>query len=261
MVVVADVATGEELSRRPVQGSIVSAAFNRQGDLLAAINTGQGESGVWNIKTNQLICETPGGSIFSEAIFPILSPDGRFVAAKPNQLQPSETEDVVVFDVDSATRIALIESPYHLGDIQFSADNRFVVGRVINAPRFSVTGDSNSSSMNSHVFIWKLPEGKRHSELGPYPPFRAPVSVEFSRDGSLIAVGRRDGVTEVWDVERNEELFQFQDTAGWGQRTFTPDGRKLAWSSPSEPERTSSKIEYLDLSLLQQQLRQIRLDW
>jgi WD40 repeat protein len=115
--------------------------------------------------------------------------------------------------------------------------------------------------MNSQVFIWKLPAGKKHSEVGPYPPFRAPVNVTFSRDGSLIAVGRRDGVTEVWDVERNEELFHIQGGSIWGQLSFTPDGRNLAWSSPTEPERTSSQIEYLDLLNLQEELRRMRLDW
>jgi WD40 repeat protein len=184
------------------------------------------------------------------------------VAAKLNPSRPSEPEDVVVFDVNSGSRIALIQSTYLLADIRFSGDNRFISGTVVNIPHFNATDRSNSTAMNSRVFIWKLPEGKTHSELGPYPPFRAPVDVVFSGDGSLIAVGRRDGVTEIWNVELKEELFQFQGGSEWGQRSFTPDGRSLAWCSQSDRDgEPRSYIEYLDLPVLQQQLRRIHLDW
>jgi WD40 repeat protein len=263
MVIVADVATGEELWRRPVQGSVVSAAFNRRGELLAGIDTGKGESGVWNIETNRLVCETPGGTISFTADLPVLSSDGRLVAVELESSRPLESENVVVLEVDSSTRIALLESRDDLSNLQFSPDNRFVAGSTVIVPRFNATGGTTSTTVTCHVLIWKLPEGKRHSELGPYPPFRAPVNVVFSRDGSLIAVGRRDGITEVWNVERNEQLFQIQIGAVsvWGQLSFTPDGRNLAWTSPSGPERTSSQIEYLDLSILQEELRRIRLNW
>ncbi len=62
------------------------------------------------------------------------------------------------------------------------------------------------------------------------------VSVKFSPDYSLLAMGAKRQLVSVWSVARNEEVHTFKrDKGAWVfGLAFSPDGKKLAMSGPLE---------------------------
>jgi len=129
-------------------------------------------------------------------------------------------------------------------------------------PTFDSSADLTPASNKVSSIVWSFPEGRKRFAMGPWPNVRAPLRFAFSPDSRMLAAARRDGVVELWDVERGTEILRVKPASEVITPTFTPDSRYLAWvGQTSVNGQQHGQVEYLDIPLLRRQLSEIGLDW
>jgi WD40 repeat protein len=118
--------------------------------------------------------------------------------------------------------------------------------------RRSLTPMAPRLTPGGRAVLWDLPSGRKRLAMD------APAEVRcgaFSPDGGLLALGCGDGWAQLWDLEREELLFQWRPHAhGLHGLEFTPDGKGLA----SSDDRS---LRLLDLDALRRRLAEVGLDW
>jgi WD40 repeat protein len=94
------------------------------------------------------------------------------------------------------------------------------------------------------VRLWDV-ENKTEQQILREPGGNLAVSLSFSPDGSLLAVGYSNGMFKVWSVATGETLTTIECDMGWNINVaFSPDGTWLAaysqnvvlWGVPDERE-------------------------
>jgi hypothetical protein len=108
--------------------------------------------------------------------------------------------------------------------------------------------------------IWNAETGKHHFQIG------GPSSMAchaFSPNGRYLAVGMRNGLVRICDIDAQQELFDWKPPldaleAPFMQRhlAFTADSTKLVTAVPNSPA-----LLLLDLNLLNRQLAEVGLPW
>ena len=101
--------------------------------------------------------------------------------------------------------------------------------------------------------LQSFPGGAKHQKIvGP----SVPTAFVVNPDGRLLVIGYQDGSVKLWGISRNEEILlaDFCSQAV-SQLAFTPDGLSLAITDGTSP------VQFLDLSVVRQQLGEIGLDW
>jgi serine/threonine protein kinase len=160
---------------------------------------------VLDLRTRELHPLLPGdhGSILALAF----SPDGRTLATgdargRIRLWEPTTGKERAAFPGDSLGVRALA----------FSPDGRTLAS--------AGTGDRD-------IKLWNVADHRQIAVLSAEGS--APLSVTFSRDGTILAAGTREGAMHLWDVASAQTLTTQQAHQGavWGL-AFSPDRRTLA---------------------------------
>ena len=229
---------------RPLEKSAFSRMerFSRDG-LLIAVAAGNNVR-LWDGATGRLVRELPAGdrkgSIHSVAFSPT---DNRLLAVGYGGRQPDESY-VALWDIDAGTELARLPGAADLpeldanaravGALAFSPDGKYLVagfGSKTNYP-----GNRYASPLN----VWEIGTRRLIRRLGGHTGYC--VSLDFSRDGKLLASGGRDGRAILWSTatwQATQTLLNPDKNSSGGRGViedvaFSPDGKTLAMASREE---------------------------
>lgn len=179
---------------------------------------------IWDLSTGKLIKRWSGYEITHFTY----SQDGNTLAFALQKICGYRTcgNDLVVYDA-SANKVLNTQSAKT--NTEFTALNFAPDGKLI----YSI-GERQRDGEFVHFFVFD-PETKDKSELGVsvkvnnYYYFD---SMDFSPDGSLLALGLPDGIIRVFDMSTNAEIHSWQaHHGGITNLDFTPDGSLLLSAS------------------------------
>ena len=125
------------------------------------------------------------------------------------------------------------------------------------------SADLTPSQSKTSSIVWSFPDGRQALRHGPVVAGSfEPLRFAFSPDNRMLAAARRDGVVELWDVERGSEIFRVKVADEVVNPLFTPDSQSLAWGGRTSVNgKEHGQIEFLDIRPLRRQLSEIGLDW
>ena len=168
--------------RREVVGTLMheqqvqTVDFSPDGKLLA-VGDGQGDAPgtvkVWSVQNQQIIATLEDDLVFVRSV--TFSSDDRYLASS------HYNGEVKVWDVADWELLRTIPRAGDY-DIAFSPDGKMIVG----------TGNGN-------VNLWWVEDGTNVAQLTGPDGWQHPV--EFSHDGTSLAVGAEDGFVRVWRID------------------------------------------------------------
>ena len=198
-------ATGARLHTLRTRGPVTSATFSKNGRLL--LTTAGGGSTVWRTATGRRV-EVLEQRITLAGVF---SPDGRLVATIDRAKHPRAR----IFDVASGRLLHLL-APAPEAELEGVA--------------FSPNGRLLATASFKGVFLWRSATGLQVGRLDDGPGLE--TDVEFSPNGAMLAVGRQDGATRIWDVAaRERRFFLTGHPTAVRAVAWSPDGRLVADAS------------------------------
>jgi WD40 repeat protein len=242
-----DATTGTELA--VLQGhrsAVFAAAFAHSGEFLVS-GSGDGTVSIWDVAARTARSTLPHGSGSVRRI--AISPDDRTVAIGGN------TQDVELWDLK--TRSLRLSLPGHNGTIlaiAFAVDGKTLAtgdarGNIrlwdpeTGAERYGFSGDplalralafspdrqtlASAGTGDREVKLWNVPTRERFATLSGGE--NSLVCLAFSRDGSLLAAGNREGGITIWDLRTRRPRWSLQAHLGAVYAlAFSPDSQMLA---------------------------------
>jgi WD40 repeat protein/tetratricopeptide (TPR) repeat protein len=230
---------------RPLERASYSsvARFSPDGHLIAATN-GQSVR-LWDAATGRLIRELPPvdkGGVSSVAFSPT---DHRLLAVGYGGA--ADVSHVALWDIDAGTELARLSGATDLPNFQMSPENG-VVGALAFSPdgKYLVAGFGSKKllmgrSSRAPLKVWEVATRRLIRRLDGHTNFC--VSLDFSRDGTLLASGSRDGTAILWSTAtwKAARTLQNPDTDSVFRQlrlrgmvedvAFSPDGKTLAQAS------------------------------
>jgi WD40 repeat protein/tetratricopeptide (TPR) repeat protein len=219
---------------------VLVTRFSRDGQLIAVASGGSVR--LWDAATGRLVRELPAvgdGAVCSVAFSPT---DDRLLAVGYGGTH--DVSYVALWDIDAGTELArfagAIDRPGEMidanvgavGALAFSPDGKYLVAGF-GTKNFFV---SFSFPLVPPLKVWEVATRRLIHRLDGHRNYC--VSLDFSRDGTLLASGSRDGTAIIWSTKtwkamhtlRNPGpasgyLGMFEDVA------FSPDGKTLALAS------------------------------
>ncbi|MBC8235866.1 T9SS type A sorting domain-containing protein [bacterium] len=209
-----NVNNGKELRKFLGHGGQISTIdFSPDGKFLASGANDQLVK-IWDVETGQEIAAFEG---HSDAIFSVVfSPNGKFVASG------SADGTIRLWDVATKQELSVYRGHKHyVWSLVFSPDGSKLV----------------SGSWDKTVRVWDISAKGANTTGNILATFDAYVlSVDFSPDGKLIAVGILDpgygSTVSIWDAQTGAQIRMF-DIKSKYDIAFSPDGTNLAVCSPN----------------------------
>lgn len=225
-----DVATGEELFRRPHDASKV--AISADGRLVASGDR-EGLVRLWSIEDGR---EFPSWKLTSGIKILRFMPENRLLAASDDAIhisavdgtqQPAviqatgirqtrfsaaagliatldEKRIVQIWDADTAQQLTLMVPEESVRDFAFDDSGRFLA----------------ASGRDGFVSVWDLSPMTALRHTGPV------TGLAISPDGRRLVSSGRDGTTRIWDIAQSAQLEMFDHGDRVNSVAFSPDG---AW--------------------------------
>ena len=158
---------------------IQTVSFSHDGQLLAAgdASDGRGTVKVWDVKSRQVVATLEDDLVVVRSV--TFSPDDRYLASS------HYNGEVKVWDVSTWEHLRTIPQAGDY-DIAFSPDGKMIVG----------TG-------NESVNLWWVEDGTNVAQLPGPTGWMHPV--DFSHDGTSLAVGAEDGIIRIWRINTSFE--------------------------------------------------------
>jgi WD40 repeat protein/serine/threonine protein kinase/regulator of sirC expression with transglutaminase-like and TPR domain len=145
---------------------------------------------------------------FPNLEFAYVSRDGKFAALR-------HTRGLTVWDVDHWKAQFMISSGARRGAVTISSDDKWVAW-----------SSAASSGTSCELIVNALVDG---SELARFTLDASPYSIEFSNDGSRLALGMRDGGLFEYDWRKGQLLRTLAGTSGLLHNVrYSPDGKFIA---------------------------------
>lgn len=213
-----DANSGKELIA-PVEhtDAVFSVAFSADGQTIVT-GSKDGTVRLWDAWSGAL-CQT-----FDDHERPVFSvnfsPDGRRI------ISGSDDETARVWDIPTGKSLRVLKGHgSRIGSVAYSPDGH----RIITAGggvRFSPGGEDVDFTVGDNTAkVWDATES---GEMPTLKANNAPVvSVDFSRDGKLIASGSMDGAVRLWDLGSGRELWVRTNNAAVRSVAFFPDGQRM----------------------------------
>jgi WD40 repeat protein len=218
------------------------ARFSSDGRLMA---TGGISARLWDAATGRLVRELSAGDgsqIFSVAFSPT---DNRLLALGHGGR--ADRSYVSLWDIDAEIELARLPGATDLPEFGMD-DNAGAVGALAFSPdgKYLVAGFGAKNmlvprSSRNPLKVWEVAPRRLVRRLNGHTGYC--VSVDFSKDGTLLATGSRDGTAILWStatwnrvktLQNPEQDSQFKQPGGRGMIDdvgFSPDGKTLALAS------------------------------
>ncbi len=209
-----DVRRRAEIATLQHDESVQTVAFSHNGQLLAAGDAsrdGPGTVKVWDVQNRQVIATLKDDLVVVRAV--TFSSDDRYLASS------HYNGEVKVWDVLTWELLHTIPQAGDY-DIAFSPDGKMIAG----------TG-------NGYVNLWWVEDGTKVAQLPGPTDWMHPV--DFSHDGTFLAVGAEDGFVRLYNIEDIEE-----DIESRSQALQQPEMVRLIYFLPSDrparPDRVTA---------------------
>ena len=187
-------------------GSILSVAFNPNGNLLAA-GTANGEIRLWNIAIGTTLPTCQGHTSWVRSV--VFSPDGSTIASG------SDDQTVRLWDIDTGQCLKTLQGHTHrVRSVALSPDGNTIV----------------SGSDDQTIRLWDASTGQCLKSLQGHTD--RVHSVAFNPDGSTIVSGSDDQTVRLWDASTGQCFKILQGHTDWiCSVTFSPDGNTIVSGS------------------------------
>jgi WD40 repeat protein len=145
--------------------------------------------------------------------------NGRSVAFSPDsKLAASASENVILWDAQTQTKIATLEDDSLVWSVAFSPDGRWLV----------------STHTDGAILVWDVAERQRVANLNEHSG--AVYSVAYSKDGKHIASTGEDSSIIVWNAETGQkEAVLIGHKSKSNAVVFMPDGKRIISCGFQEP--------------------------
>ena len=263
-LVVWDITTGDKqihlfipISER-IKKKIQSVGFGPNGKVIAG-GTEQFKPTLWDARTAQVLWQYESkGGMSDEAL---VSADAQHALIRVFSLE-GRLLRTFMFDLAMLKESYNIDTPYRLmgRTCDFSPNHRWIFELPLrnNERSFApdMAGFGVSGSMT--VIVWDAVSGKEHFH---FDLSSAALGYAFSGDDRYLALALRDGRLQVWDMDKRQPLFDWQvwPRAVQGDFArhvhFTPEGLLGVLDADG------TRLHFLDLPRLRQQLVSLSLDW
>jgi WD40 repeat protein len=236
------------------------ARFSPDGQLIAGpadpfLPSGVASRGVglWDAATGQLVRELSADNELGVFCLAFSPADRRLLAVGQGELAT-----VSLWNIDTGTEMARLPEPTDLPGFQLGelGDNTGPTGTVTFSPdgKYLVAGIcakhyTTRKSSPRHLKVWDVTTRRLIHLLNGHTGYC--TSLDFSRDGALLASGSRDGTAIIWSTQTWKAIRRLQnpdqgvddfDDAPLHQQVgpmyvedvaFSPDGKTLAMASYS----------------------------
>ena len=169
-----DIGRGAEIATLLHDKRVQTVAFSHDGQLLAAgdASGGRGTVKVWDVQKRQAIATLEEDMVVVRSV--TFSSDDRYLASS------HYNGEVKVWDV--STWELLRAMPAGDYDIAFSPDGKVIAG-----------------TRNGYVNLWWVEDGTKVAKLPGPTGWIHPI--DFSHDGTSLAVGAEDGIVRIWHID------------------------------------------------------------
>ena len=212
-----------DVRRRVVIGTLLhdqqvqTVAFSSDGEFLAvgdASREGAGTVKVWNVQNQQVIATLKDDLVVVRSV--TFSSDDRYLASS------HYNGEVKVWNVSDWELLRTMPAGDY--DTAFSPDGKMIVG-----------------TSDGHVNLWWVEDGIRVAQLTGPTGWRH--HVDFSHDGTSLAVGAQDGFVRLYNIEDIEEDIEIRL-----QALRQPERVRLIYFLPSDrPVRPDRVTAFLQL--------------
>jgi len=199
-----DSTTGYEVSKMPMDGNVLSIAFNSASTQLA---TGAfGDIKIWDVASGELISTMSHELIQGEVVFQpqivsvAFSPDGKYI------LSGSWDTTARVWDIATHQEVARMAHDARIRTVAFSP----------------VPNVAASASEDGVIRVWDISSGK---EISRMVHNGIVDKVTFSPDGNYILSQSLDNTARVWDAATGMEVARMTHEGSVGNAAFSPDGK------------------------------------
>jgi WD40 repeat protein len=190
-------------------GDSDALAISKDGKLLASAGVNNAVR-LFDVASGREVRPGPGHAAGITSI--ALSPDGKFLIS------------------------ASVAGAIHLWDAKSGADIRHWLSPTAGEMVLAFAPDSQtvvSANGNDAIRFWNSHTGQEKMQL-PANPTDPVLSLAYAPDGGHLAVGRRLGTVELWDLGEKKLIHQFQYPGAAYAMTFAQDGAILAVSGGSK---------------------------
>jgi len=226
-----DVDTSELVGTFPSRLRGMLAVFSQDGALLAT-QSEPGEATLWSTETEQPLFSPSELNAYGYVMPLGFSYDDAFFFASGISLGRSGSRITGAWDVETRDLVRVFPGSV----IPVSDGSLYTLETSLSGE--STLNDEPTLIMSTHVSLWDGVFG----DLVQTFTVRAPIwGASISHTGQLMALGRRDGTIDLWDVEAQHEIYQLDlkgiisDTAGLEYEeamisvaSFSPDDSLLA---------------------------------
>ncbi|MGH7138932.1 MAG: WD40 repeat domain-containing protein, partial [Pirellulales bacterium] len=226
---------------RPVEGTSngwsFMARFSSDGHWIACADGNRVR--LWDAATGRIARELPAGDVGSFLSVAFSPTDNRLLAIGCGG--QGDDSYIALWDIDAGIELVRLPGATDLdgipagassvvGALAFSPDGKYLVAG------FGVKWTLNPGGSPFPLKVWEV-ANRRLILLNGHTAFC--MSLDFSRDGRLLATGSRDGTAILWSTVtwKRAQTLQNPDQSGRGYGgyvegvAFSPDGKTLAMAS------------------------------
>jgi WD40 repeat protein len=240
---------GAAMRRLEGGGYSLVVRFSPDGQLIAAA-TGGSSVPLWDAATGRLVRQLPAGDMARVSSVAFSPTDNRLLALGYRYGGGADVSPVALWDIDAGKERALLPGatdlpafpvdPYSgvVSALTFSPDGKYLVagfGPEKYAPTIVRVGAGPPIPLK----VWELATRRLIGRLNGHTGYCA--SLDFSRDGRLLATGSRDGTAIIWSTPTWRAIQTLPNpdrgslfNSGRGMVedvAFSPDGKTLAMAS------------------------------